>query len=94
MTTITVNKRAEFALDTLSAPDKNSILQTIATLKQTPIGTVLTKNHNLRKLAMDGDVYMMKVAPDSDFNLILERIGNSIEIADIVRYERIRRMYN
>jgi hypothetical protein len=68
------------------------ILQTIDRLKQSSIDE---SNQNIRKLAMEGDMYIMKVASNSDIRIIFECFDNSsIEIADIVRYERIRKMYN
>ncbi len=89
MTDLILNRRAEITIDAFSSTDREIIQETIDQLKQYPGDISLYKK--VKRVSVEDRLYVMSAEPD--IRIILQIHDSAVEVLDIVRQDRLTKMF-
>ncbi len=84
-----MNRQAEITIDTFPPTDRECILKTIDQIKLYP--TDIDLYNEIKRLTAEDKLYLMKATPD--IMIILEIHNGSVEVLDVVRHDRLKKMF-
>lgn len=90
---IQLSRKAEIAFHTLQPPDMKRVRKSMEMLDMYPPEYLLSDK--VRKLPDTDDIFITEAEPDTDIRIIFRMTDaeKDKEIMDIVRYERLRKMF-
>ncbi len=86
---IPLSRKAEIAFHTLQPPDMKLVQKSMEMLDMYPREYLLSDK--VRKLPDTDDIFIMEADPD--IRIIFRMTDIAKEVMDIVRYERLRKMF-
>ncbi len=86
---IPLSRKAEIAFYALQPPDMEQVQKSIEMLNMYPHESLLTDK--VKKLTDYDDIFIMEADPD--FRIVFRMTGSDKEITEIVRYERLKKMF-
>lgn len=88
---IQLSRKAEIAFHTLQPPDMKRVQKSMEMLDMYPHEHLLSEK--VRKLPDTDGIFIMEAEPDTDIRIIFRMTDADKEIMDIVRYERLKKMF-